>query len=118
MTWRKRIAAARQRGGFTREDKDLAFNWVTCACGEQDPLIPRIYGCKPLDDQLDRLGYLFYDSVALSRFDRAEELLAQIEQRAAQLVAQARVSELEAEAAAAALEITMTEAKTIKLGKL
>ena len=35
MTWRERIAAARQRGGFTQEDRRLAeVSYDHCAVGE------------------------------------------------------------------------------------
>ena len=53
MNWHERIARGIRHGGFTGKDKSLAANWVTCACGNQDPRIPRDDEHAPIDDQLD-----------------------------------------------------------------
>ena len=102
MNWFERIAAAQERGYFTALDKDLANDWVTCACGEQDPQIPRykvhtlaprpgrISTCsrraEPVDQPLFELGLAFAEHVEANDFTMASEVLAAIEQRAAEVL--------------------------------
>ncbi len=88
MNWHERIDAAEKRGSFTDEDQDLANNWVTCPCGEQDPRIPRaesaFHSCgMPLDDELADLGADFSDAVDDNDFIYCRTLLGEIEVRAA-----------------------------------
>lgn len=99
MTWRERIAAARERGQFTLEDVTDAAQWTTCAVGEQHaqhPLVVRYEedseGGFPTDDVLYRLGgywaamdYGFLWAVSKNHFDRAEAVLGAIEDRVLEL---------------------------------
>lgn len=63
-------------------------NWVTCACGNQCAVIPRHIDGRPWDTELDRLGVGFYFHVNMEEFDKALEILAKIEVRAAAVIAQ------------------------------
>jgi hypothetical protein len=114
-TWVDRIAAARQREQdqstigtyregwpFTAEDEDLAASWVTCACGEQDPLVPRWDGHgeyetdegrlvdyapgQPKDGRLFRLGLLFSRHVNDGEVNAAERVLEEIQERAVEVI--------------------------------
>ncbi len=105
--WFKVIKTAikRQRNGltaFTESQKDKAENWVTCACGKQDPRIPRegddagrknrlrVHAdWEPEDAKLSRLGGYFADYVYSNRPQRALECLLAIEKRAAVVLARA-----------------------------
>lgn len=80
--WEQRIQEARERRmfgvlpypRFTREDRDLAANWSTCAVGE----VRRRYGVG-MDRGLGALGVRFYRAVLWNRIDRAAELRETIE---------------------------------------
>jgi hypothetical protein len=106
--WHERIQEAEERGGFTGGDYDLANSWTTCACGEQDPRIPR-YGCAalpeeteemmmeagsrispnaPKDMELSNLGIQFTDAVLNDDTDLARDLIQRIEVRAIQVLAE------------------------------
>lgn len=93
MNWHQRIAAARERGTFLARDTKLAGDWATCACGEQDPRIPRYAALDdspaPLDDELENLGLDFLTAVEENSFDEAESVLARIEHRATEILAEA-----------------------------
>lgn len=89
MTWAERIDAAEQRSAFSEQDRDLAAEWVTCACGEQDPRLPRLYGYVPKDMELRDLGGAFCAAVNEDKFGKARTCLARIEQRAAEILAAA-----------------------------
>lgn len=94
MTWHERIDAAEKRGWFDSHDRFASGCWVTCACGEQDPRIPRTVNkisgerSKPLDKQLANLGYKFDDKVQADDFRAARLTLAAIEKRAAEILAE------------------------------
>jgi len=49
-----------EKESYTKDElfyaKELAKNWVTCACGNQCDVIPRGYDGKPLDRRLKKLG--------------------------------------------------------------
>lgn len=82
MNWTQRIDDAQKRGHFRDADIDLAGEWVTCACGEQDKDIPRnIVGC-PLDDRLEELGIEFMNAVEENNFNVARSILVDIQTRA------------------------------------
>lgn len=85
MNWQQRIDRAAERGSFDDADLDLAANWVTCACGEQDPRIPRKCGA-PEDLELRLLGSDFSRAVQSDSFFEASKLLGLIERRAAELL--------------------------------
>lgn len=86
-TWWKRIDDAEKSGGFSDEDYSLAADWVTCACGQQSPLVPRLDDGTPEDPQLDTLGCDFVDRVADNEFGMARRVLRKIETRAGQVLA-------------------------------
>lgn len=89
LEWWRRIREAKMRGHFTSDDRALAGNWTTCACGRQGPRILRGVCGAPLDDQLYDLGMDFHRCVAHDAFDSAAKMLWQIEQRAAAVLAKA-----------------------------
>lgn len=85
--WPRAIAAARKRGGgFTRGDWDKATEWTTCACGRQDPRIPRKSNGAPVDGLLGCLGVKFTGAVTNSLPDEAERILGLIESRSRQIL--------------------------------
>lgn len=84
--WEQRIAEATERGTFTAEDRSLSGDWVTCACGQQDPRIERYKDRAPRDEILQTLGWDFYAAVRANDFDEATSILADIESRSAQLI--------------------------------
>ncbi len=100
--WTTAIANAvkRRRQGetpFSAEHIRRAKSWVTCACGKQNPRIPRV-GIKdttwpanagaPLDIKLQIHGQEFYRAVCGQFPNRAEGILAKIELRGAEVVAE------------------------------
>ena len=85
--WGKRIIEAERCGRFKEIDKELANDWVTCACGKITADIPRNKEMNsPLDDQLDLLGVYFYQHVTNNDFLKAAETLINIEDRAQEVV--------------------------------
>lgn len=86
--WNLRIAAAKKRKRFTDRDVTDSASWVTCACGRQDPRIPRIEDTfsavkgRPYDGDLMNLGQQFYDRVVLHDTKGASTTLKAIEKRA------------------------------------
>ena len=101
--WRERIQAARERQGFTRKDKMDAGGigsltlYRLCAVGEQaDRIGANLIFEFPeerigvLDEWLKKWGGNFAGEVTLGRFDHAERLLDQIEDRALELKRAAR----------------------------
>jgi hypothetical protein len=96
MNWHERIERARVNAGrFQSEDLELARSWTTCACGEQDPRIPRHSHDddwsegEPLDVRLSVYGLDFLHAVRANDPNRAETVLRSIERRAAQVIAEA-----------------------------
>lgn len=91
MTWRERIAAARERGYFTFDDKFAAGSWNCCAVHEQHVMNPQVvvYALNsPVDHELHQLGddeEGFCAAVRTGDIGRAECLLDAIEDRALQL---------------------------------
>lgn len=67
---------------------EKASAWVTCACGNQCDIIPRFKDGEPRDKELRDSGRLFFAFVFYGSFDLAKSILAQIEARAAVLIAQ------------------------------
>lgn len=85
--WGRIIIAAEERSYFTDEDSDKAGDWTTCACGEQDPLIPRCHNGCPLDEDLRDLGCYFLDYINDDAFLAAVKTLIAIEKRAGEVMA-------------------------------
>jgi len=95
MTWRERIAEARERGKFTTEDRALAGEWATCAVGEQavraghETITARVdfaaLMARPLMTWDDCDGQRFFEAVMAHAVNEADRLLDAIEDRALQL---------------------------------
>lgn len=64
---------------------DKAGDWVTCACGNQCSIIPRI-GNAPIDGKLYTLGLEFPSAIADGDFLGAMEILHKIEERSCELI--------------------------------
>jgi hypothetical protein len=93
MKWRTRIDRAEKRGRHTKADFICAGRWVTCACGEQDPRIPRVpkgffEESAPSDGELRALGTQFYQAVLANDYTEERYLLSLIERRASQILAE------------------------------
>lgn len=86
MDWNTRIKLAERNGEFTKQDMNDAGNWVTCACGQQDPRIRRDSDGKPEDQRLFDLGAYFSQAVGGDQFNTARETLHAIERRSAKLL--------------------------------
>ncbi len=91
--WWDVIDEAEARGSFTEDEKVRSGAWVTCACGKQDPRIPRRTTWMgregmPVDKELGGLGCRFCDNVHDDHFKAARNTLIAIEQRAAHLLAE------------------------------
>ena len=88
LTWGQRIDIAEKNGlkGFDLEDEQDAGSWPDCACGEQDPRIPRYHEGVPRDRLLTVLGSRFHLAVKFDDFSEARWSLARIEARAAELI--------------------------------
>lgn len=87
--WRKELLA-QQDGKGTKNKYWLykrASAWITCACGNQCAIIPRIDGV-PKDSLLRGLGACFYVDIIAEQWSKALTTLDQIESRAAILIAQ------------------------------
>lgn len=89
--WWKRIAAAEKRGSFLDRDIEDSGEWVTCACGAQDPKIPRDLDGSPIDRKLEDLGLQFCDAVADDNPKAATATLKKIEKRATWLMKHPKV---------------------------
>lgn len=143
ITWRERIETARNRTitekkwqwswtwpwfskraiiisnpHFTKEEIEMARNWMTCSIGEQlargatfetakhiDRVL-NVYMPTPVDAQLIALGMSFYNAVANNRFGTALWILEAVENRALQLDEQQKSRSVPA-------EIPVTEASAI-----
>ncbi len=91
IPWDIRIDLAEEHGKFSAKDVELARSWVTCACGEQDKLVPRYsknsaYKGAPKDSVLTFLGQDFFSHVAANKFDAARTALGKINRRAAVII--------------------------------
>ena len=91
--WYTRIIEAREWGEFTEGENELASDWPTCACGEQDDRIERDDAGEPLDSYLSALGALFLRTVADNNFDEAELVLTQIEKRSEELIKEQEINQ-------------------------
>lgn len=102
MTWRERIVAARERGGFTHEDHKRAYAWTTCAVGEQVDLTGERVQVLPVrfdgvqNEALVTLGVKFVGCVSMActghnwapltaEIDEAEAILDAVEDRVFEL---------------------------------
>jgi len=76
---------------FTREHNTKARDWVTCACGRQDPRIPRkVFSGRgePFDTKLTLLGANFAMDLLNDCPNAALTTLLKIEKRAAEVLAE------------------------------
>lgn len=69
------------------EAGNLASCWITCACGNQCDLIPRLRGI-PTDNDLAWFGKQFSEAVDVKNIMLAKIILQDIEQRSAELIAE------------------------------
>ena len=94
MTWRERIAEARERGAFTQADRDLWSQHSQCFVGEmrarfglhfnlEMTKVDTYCECGPLQKQIQR-------ALRGNDFDAAERLLDEVEDRALQLKREAQ----------------------------
>jgi hypothetical protein len=91
IDWHERVN--REPESITEEEWEQwaedAGTWVTCACGNQCDVIPRDKDSgMPLDKRLFNLGVDFFTVMGYQDLDTARSILAQIEQRSAQLIAE------------------------------
>ena len=84
--WGDRIIKAEERGYFTLTDAKKAGSWTTCACGKQDPRIPRHDDGDPVDAYLSGYGSRFMSDVINNHFFDAASTLIAIEKRAVVLL--------------------------------
>jgi hypothetical protein len=107
--WSLKIAVAKELKNthgidhpFSYKDREKASSWIDCACGNQDPRIPRFkssaegrglsrseYAVKgaPVDAALRTLGVRFSEAVNEQNPERAGSILKSIERRSACLLA-------------------------------
>ncbi len=82
LNWHDRIQRAIKNGGrFLPDDITRACDWCTCACGEQDPRIPRLKDGSPIDDEMWNHGEAFANAVNANKPEKAQYLLGEIEAR-------------------------------------
>lgn len=67
----------------------LAKNWVTCACGNQCSVIPRMAGGCPEDYELTQLGYSFHNAIVGIRHAIAFEQSGELERQNAKEILKA-----------------------------
>lgn len=96
--WFARLEAAIMGGkSLNAGDKKRAGSWTTCACGEQDPRIPRWSGVgdgdAPKDQLLNSLGMAFYNHITDKNPAKALVTLLAIEERAGEILAEVRKAE-------------------------
>jgi hypothetical protein len=65
---------------------DLASEWVTCACANQCYIIPRCPIGSPVDEELERLGIIFYIDIDNAKWKCAKTTLYLIEKRSAEII--------------------------------
>lgn len=107
LSWQQRIDRAREIivvggwfskretiRGFSRDDRALALDWMTCGCGMLDARIPRQFNTnhqnmgRPVDSELGALGVNFYRAIAADEVDHAEAVYRKIQTRAELLIEQ------------------------------
>lgn len=87
--WFAELAKQQQDAAPPSEElRDRAARWTTCACGNLCDRIPRDRHGRPVDDELQELGYRFGWHVCDGEWDSAIELLCKIEQRSAEVLAE------------------------------
>lgn len=65
---------------------NLAYSWVTCACGNQCEQLPRDMDGVPLDYTLESLGMDFAVAVETYEFDTALTIMDNIEKRVGEIL--------------------------------
>lgn len=91
--WGQIITEAEKLGGFTLWDRKYANQWTTCACGKQDPRIPREGRGSPVDPTLFELGVSFSEQVYFDQILATAETLIKIEKRAIEVLEEVRANE-------------------------
>ena len=88
--WGKKIIAAEKRGHATDLELRMSRSWTTCACGKQDPRIPRMCSsfAAPEDMELFHLGSRFPDLLLHRCWWSAAETLIAIERRACEIISE------------------------------
>ncbi len=86
--WGTKIIRAEERGGFTKVNVRDAKDWVTCACGKQNELLPRYPGGAPEDKLLRENGNKFYNAVLKNEYLKAAMILISIEYRVKKVLAE------------------------------
>jgi hypothetical protein len=72
--------------GEQENAKELAGDWVTCACGNQCSILDRHGDGEPTDTMLYHLGLEFDNHIRFKEYDTAIETLKQIEIRSTTLL--------------------------------
>ena len=86
FSWWDEINRAERDRGFDDMDRHRAGTWTTCACGAQDPRIPRQGDGAPEDGVLIDLGMDFHRAVRDNKFNDARIALGMIEMRSSKLI--------------------------------
>jgi len=64
----------------------LSTSWVTCACGNQCDIIPRMVDGHPKDKKLAFLGYTFAVHISTGNVQESKEVLEAIEIQSAEII--------------------------------
>ena len=70
----------------------LSSEWPTCACGNLCSDLPRNIDAEPCESELLSLGISFHEAVDSLDWNHARAVLARIESRSAELIAEMGVS--------------------------
>ena len=84
--WGRRITLADKGKGFSKNDVERSGSWTTCACGKQDPNLPRWENGEPQDALLAQIGVHFDLHVMGHNPLGAATTLVQIEQRVREIL--------------------------------
>lgn len=93
--WGSIIDKAERRGEeFTKEEKEQADGWTTCACGrlKEDGIDRDEYGA-PIDPELMQLGLVFNDNIKSGLPFLAAKTLLNIQNRAVELIREFKKAE-------------------------
>jgi hypothetical protein len=65
---------------------DLSGQWVTCACGNLCDIIPRGSFGTPLDNELQRLGFMFSADIEQALWENAKNTIYLIDKRSQEII--------------------------------